>query len=143
MPRKKAPHGKTRREKLFVIPATPAGWREYAGLFESRKLVAPPPSTDIVLVADARGLVCGVSLYPSSGPYVFVEHLASNPQRPLRLRHRGVSLLAALVRSYCAIHSKYPVVVVRSRGLCKMLGRLGYETQVAVVMTAKPILEVP
>jgi hypothetical protein len=82
-------------------------------------------------------------MYPTKGPYVFVENLATCPGAGLRLRHRAVVLLVYLVRSYVAARGKHPIVVARHRGIVRLLARSGFVAQPAVVMTCNPTMEIP
>jgi len=127
---------------LHVVPKTPELYGHYMSWFQSRGAALPPPSDDMILIADPRGALCGVSLYPTTGPYVFAEHMATNPMAPLRLRHRAVAALLRALRAYCAMRAKYPLVVIRHRALVRMLVREGFTHQPAVVMSADPVMRI-
>lgn len=132
-----------RPSPLIVTPNTPETWETFCRWFDGRKLPRPPLPEDSLFVGDARGIVAGVCFYPTKGPYVLVENLATLAVAPLRVRHRAVVLLVSLVRAYTAARAKYPLVVVRHRGIVRLLARNGFTAQQAVVMTAPPRLEVP
>lgn len=134
---------KPKRSPLYVIPNTPETWEHFGRFFDARKALRPPGTEDTLFVADARGLVAGVCLYPTRGPFFFLEHLSTNPGCPAKLRHRAVVLLATLVRAYAAAHSKYPIAVVRHRSISRILQRHGFTHSPGAVLTAAPILEVP
>lgn len=137
------PSKKGKRPPLYVIPNSAETWEAFGRFFDARKTLRPAPTPDALLVADARGLVAGVCLYPTSGPYVLVENLATNPGCPGRLRHRAVVLLVTLTRAYSATHSKFPIVIVRHRSLAKLLAKKGFHHQPGAILTSAAILEVP
>lgn len=89
-----------------------------------------------VFIGDQRGLVCGVCLYPTEGPYCLVEHLSTNPACGARLRHRGVLAAARTLRGYLSVAGKYPVMVIRHRALVRILAREGFRSMPGVVMSS-------
>lgn len=130
------------RLPLVLVPRTDETYRRYQAMFAAHAAEQPPPSEDVIFVGYGSELVCGVSLYPTAGPYLFAEHLATNPRAPLRMRHRAVVLLLRALRAYSAMRSKYPMVVIRHRSLIRMLTREGFAHQAAVLMSAAPALPV-
>lgn len=131
-----------RRAPLYIVPNMPELWEAFGRFFDARQVPRPVPSEDVLLVADARGLIAGVCLYPCRGPFVIVEHLSTNPGAPARLRHRAVTLLVTLVKTYAATKARYPIVVVRKPSLVRLLAKNGFLSQQAVVMTCNPTYEV-
>lgn len=131
------------RPALTVHPNTPETWELFCRWFDARKLPRPPYPEDSFFVGDARGIVAGVCLYPTKGPYVLAENLSTLAVAPLRIRHRAVSLLVSLVRAYSCARAKFPLVVVRHRGIVRLLARSGFTPQQAIVMSAPARMEVP
>ena len=136
MASKKKPRIRPVPTPLFAVPASLETWNEYIGWFALRRLPVPPVPEHSIFIGDARGLICGAGLYPTKGPYVFAEHLATNPSCPSKLRHRAVSSLAAVARAYCATTAKFPLIVIRHRALVRILMRAGYVTTPGIIMTA-------
>lgn len=124
---------------LFIVPRTDEVTGHYFSWFQARGLPPPVPSLDGIFIGCDGGLICGAMLDPTQGPYLFAEHLATNPQAPVRLRHRAVSLLIRTLRAYSAITSKYAMVIIRSGSLIRILSREGFSAQSAVVMTTNPV----
>lgn len=134
---------KAKRPPLTVSPNSPETWEVFCRWFDARKLPRPPYPEDSLFVGDARGIVAGVCMYPTKGPYAIIENLSTCPGAGIRIRHRAVVLLVSLVRAYLAARAKFPLVVVRRRSLVRLLARSGFVSQQAVVMTASPVMEVP
>lgn len=128
---------------LLAVPCSEAVWREFSSWFAARGLPAPPCPEDTCFIADARGLICGVCLYPTKGPYFIAESMATNPAVPIRLRHRALVALLGQLRSYAALRAKIPIAIIRHRSLVRILSRLGWKHQEALVMSADPIREIP
>ena len=129
--------------KLVLVPRTQRVMEEYASWFIARKLPLPILGTDTLFIADPRGVLAGVCLYPTEGGFILVEHLATNPAAPMKTRHRAVVALAKAVRVYAAAKSKYPVAVVRSRGILRVMLKEGFAMQPGVVVQAEPLAEAP
>lgn len=124
---------------LHVVPRTAELQQQWLSWHQTRGSMPAIPE-DMILIADGRGLICGCGLFPTAGPYVLAEHLATNPSAPMRLRHRAVSALLRTLKAYCAMRAKHPIAIIRHRSLVRLLAREGFSAQSAVVMSASPVL---
>lgn len=107
--------------------------------FTQRNLGAPPRPADGVWVGTERGLlVCGVCLYPTDGPYCVVEHSASDPSAPVRLRHAASVALIDGVRTYGALRSKNMLCFPRDKGILRLLEKGGFSRSPAVCVYHPP-----
>lgn len=125
---------------LHVVPRTPEFQAQWLSWHQARGGPMPAIPEDMILIADPRGLLCAVGLFPTKGPHVFAEHLSTNPAAPLRLRHRAVMALLRALKAYCAMRAKYPLVIIRHRSLMRMLTREGFAPMPAVVLSTDPTL---
>lgn len=94
------------------------------------------------LVAEGDDLVAGVCIYDTTGPHLFFEHLVTNETAPLRLRHAAVKLMAKEMISYARTVGKIPHVLVRLKGIEKVLRSVGLVPSGLQSMTCPfPLLE--
>ena len=93
------------------------------------------PSRMAILVAEGKELIAGVMVYDSTGPFLFFEHLLTDPEAPLRKRHHAVTLMAQELMHMCRHFGKVPQVSVRHRGIQRILERVGLQAPGATVMT--------
>lgn len=128
---------------MKVVANTQQTWNEYSRLFLLRKLSPPPWSEHALFIEHSPDMVAGFCMYPTKGPYVFCEHLVTNPTLPAKVRHKGLCVLLGSLKLYCAATGKVPLIVARHRGLVKVLRRMGYLPQQALVLTAVPEMEIP
>lgn len=102
-------------------------WGDYASWLTARGKPIPFPSQGIVIASDGVPL-CGALLYPTVGPYVFVEHAATNPKAPLRARHGAFSALLEAIREAGRASNQTPICLVQpSAGMKRLLMKAGYE----------------
>lgn len=111
-------------------------WKEFLRFHEARKAPFPAEPRDALFVADGQHLRAGVCMYPTEAGYVLVEHLATSPWARLRDRHRAVVVLASAVRLYCTARGKFPLMVIRSRSIGRILQRAGYVYYPGAVFSA-------
>ena len=119
---------------MRLVCANPDWLAKYQQLCVDRELrYTPWPSRLALLAAEGDSLVAGVMAYDTSGPFLFFEHLVTDPSAPLSLRWAAVDLMASEVLTVCRVLSKLPQVVVSSRGIAKILRRHGLQSTHAVV----------
>lgn len=109
---------------------------KYQGLVEKRALgYRPWPSRLTLLVAEGQELIAGVMVYDSTGPFLFFEHLVTNPDFPARARWAAVKLMAVQMVEMCRHFGKVPQVTVRHKGIRRILESVGLVWPGAGVMT--------
>ena len=132
---------------MKVVANAQQTWNEYSRLFLLRKLSPPPHSEHALFIVHGEPqrpeMVAGFCMYPTKGPYVFCEHLVTNPGVRPMVRHKGLCVLLGALKLYCASTGKVPLIVARHKGLVKVLMRAGYLPQQALVLTAVPEMEIP
>lgn len=93
------------------------------------------PRQGLAVVTETGVFMAGAGIYDTAGPWVLIEHLATNPMAPARLKHQAVMWLGRGVLASCTAMNKQPIVFVRSRGLAMVMLRLGGQiSQSAVVI---------
>lgn len=126
---------------MELSPLHPQLWAEFQTFFQSRNAPLPPVPKDCLFVTvpeqvGTSRVIAGIGMYPTEAQYVLVEHLATNPAASTRDRHRAVSLLASAVRLYCTARGKFPLLVIRSRAIGRILQRAGYVFYPGAVFSA-------
>lgn len=116
-------------------------WAEFQVFFQCRKQPLPPVPKDSFFVTAPEPIaftrvIAGVGMYPTEANYCLVEHLGTNPSARLADRHRAVVLLASAVRLYCTARGKFPLMVIRSRSIGRILQRAGYVYYPGAVLSA-------
>lgn len=100
--------------------------RKYQELCEQRQLnFIPWLSPRALMVAEGKDLVAGVMVYDSTGPFLFFEHLVTNETATHRQRWAAVDLMASEVLVMCRHAGKLPQIIVRHKGIAKILRRHG------------------
>jgi hypothetical protein len=93
----------------------------------------PWPSRLALLAARGDDLVAGVMAYDTTGPFIFFQHLVTNPLAPIRARWAAVDLMAGEILGMCRMLNKLPEITVSSRGIAKILRRHGLQNTQAVL----------
>lgn len=101
---------------------------KYEDLCFQRDLPFKPwPSRLALLAAYGSGLVAGVMVYDSSGPFLHFQHLVTNETAPLKTRWAAVDLMASEILTLCRHMNKLPMVLVSHKGIAKILKRHGLQ----------------
>ncbi len=123
---------------LRVVPCTQQLFTEYVQAHAARGNWTPPAHAEGIWVIDETGaFVAGVQLF-AAGPYLLAEDLATSIKQPLRLRHAAAELIAGQAVGFAIASCKTLRMTVRSKGLRRMLRRLGFKTQAALPMFFLP-----
>ncbi len=121
---------------MKLVCATEQWLGKYQELGVKRKLGFQPwPSRMAILVAEGLELVAGVMVYDSTGPFLFFEHLITNPSMPSRTRWAAVNLMAEEMMVMCRHFGKVPQITVRHKGVKRILERAGLVWPGVGVMT--------
>lgn len=91
--------------------------------------------------ADGHGLILGLALYDSPA-FVMAEEMVSKPGTPAWLVHLAVRLAASSWLIYCAANCKYPILHTSSRGLARLLQKMGFNLTGYATLTRVPLHEV-
>lgn len=125
--------------RLYVAPISDAIWHEYKTLLAAAKRRVPNAQPDGVWIVDDRGhLVAGCLFYPTPGEYMFAENMITHPGCHPRLAQQAISLIVEQLIFRCATSGKYPMVIIRHRGLRNLLRRMGFDEQPCYQMSAYP-----
>ncbi len=121
---------------MRLVCATEQWLGKYQELARARNLGFQPwPSRMAILAVDGQDLLAGVMVYDSTGPFLFFEHLITNPDVSPRARWAAVSSMAEEMMSMCRHFGKVPQVTVRHKGIKRILERVGLVWPGAGVMT--------
>jgi hypothetical protein len=110
---------------MRLVCVSEAWWGKYTDLLFQRKAPAPWPTRTVLFVAEGNELVAGVCIYDTTGPHLFFEHLVTNETAPLRLRHGAVKLMAKEMVSYARTVGKLPHILVKHKGIERILRSVG------------------
>lgn len=110
---------------MRLVSVTQEWWSKYVEICESRGALVSWPTKTALFVAEGRELVAGVLIYDTSGPHIFVEHLVTNETATLRQRHGAVKMMAKELMSYARTVGKIPHILVRHKGIERVLMSVG------------------
>lgn len=123
---------------MRLVCVTEHWMRKYQELFQTRELGYTPWASRLALfVANGDELVAGVMVYDTSGPFLFFEHLVTNPAVSHRQRWMAVDMMAAEMLTMCRHAGKLPQVIVKHRGIAQILKRYGLRETGAVSLTCE------
>jgi hypothetical protein len=118
----------------LVCPTEP--WMsKYKDLYFQRTGQEVWPSRLALLAVEGQDLIAGVMVYDTSGPFLFFEHLVTNETAPLRVRWEGVDLMASEIRAMCRMVGKLPFLLIRHRGIERIIRRYGLQSTGAVAFS--------
>jgi len=120
---------------MRLVCVTQRWWDKYAEICEHRKVPLSWFTKTALFVAEGEELVAGVLIYDTTGPYLFFEHLVTNETATLRQRHKAVKMMAEQVVPYCRTVGKYPMIMVRHKGITAVLKGIGMVSAQASGMT--------
>lgn len=127
---------------MRLVCITEAWWMKYVDICFHRKAPQPWPTRRGLFVAEGDDLVAGVCIYDTDGPHLFFEHLVTNETAPLKLRHAAVTLMAREMMQYSRVVNKLPHILVRHKGIEKILKSVGLVPSGAWSLTCPfPLLE--
>lgn len=124
---------------FFVHGVTDGVWTEYCSWFDARGVSPPPFVSDSIFVAQPGILLAGCCIYPCDGPYAVVEYAATNPAAPMRLTRDAMLFGAAQLTTYGAMRKKTMLCFPSSRGMERLLSRVGFGFSSVPVMKRGPI----
>jgi hypothetical protein len=67
---------------------------------------------------------CEVELIDTTGRWMLAEHLSTNQDLPLRVRHEGVARMVPFIEATCLAHGKQLMICTSSKGLERGLARM-------------------
>ncbi|MBW2675805.1 MAG: hypothetical protein JRD89_20760 [Deltaproteobacteria bacterium] len=113
---------------LYIAPYTLFNWYVYLDWFKQRELDLPSQPKEMILVADedTDDLVGGACVYPTEGPWVFIEHMSFKPDLPKSLILRGMYHGMQAARGLGAMIGKRPLIHSSHPSIDAMLARCGY-----------------
>lgn len=112
--------------------------RKYLALCKARELTYVPwLSRMAVYIVEGETMLCGVQVYDTTGPFLFFEHLVTNPDVSPRVRYAAAYLLIEEGMNMCRMFGKYPQVVVRHVGIKNLLKRHGFFHPGTILMTCE------
>ncbi len=125
---------------MFVGVLTPKSWAEYQTFFTDRELTAPPPPKRVVFVRDdeTQALVAGVCLYPTDGPYLFLEHFSYSPKLSAKDGLKAIRFLCAVVKGVAAVEAKTPLILTAVKGIADAIMAEGFQHSPVSVYYAVP-----
>lgn len=120
---------------MRLVCVTQHWWNKYVEICEHRKTLVPWFSKSGLFVAEGDELVAGVLIYDTAGPFTFFEYLVTNETATPRQRLKAVKMMAEQVVPYCRTVGKYPMIMVRHKGITGILKRIGMVSAQASGMT--------
>ena len=94
--------------------------------------IKPWPSRLGILVAHGDELIAGVMAYDTTGPFIFFEHLVTNETAPPKQRWAAVDMIAGEVLTVCRVMGKLPQMLIRHKGVERIIRRHGLQSTHAV-----------
>lgn len=103
-------------------------WDKYILALQARSSPTPhPASIGFAAVTDQGHFAAGVAIYPADR-LVVAEFLVTNPDIPMWERHQAVVEMGKALQTYGLVANKTPMVMVRHRGIARVLTKLGFAT---------------
>ncbi len=93
------------------------------------------PSRLSVMVAEGKELIAGVMAYDTTGAFVVFEHLVTNETASLKTRYKAADKLVGECVRMCRLMGKVPFVIVRHKGIQRILEKHGLVAPGAFFMT--------
>lgn len=123
---------------MKAVCVSDAWSRKYLELCKARELPYTPWLSRLaVYIVEGDTLLCGVQVYDTTGPFLFFEHLVTNPAVSARVRYAAAYLLIEEGMHMCRVFGKYPQVVVRHGGIKSLLEKHGFFHPKTIVMTCE------
>lgn len=120
---------------MRLVCITQHWWDKYAEIHQHRETICPGPHRTGLFVAEGDELVAGVLIYDTNGPHLFFEHLVTNETASPRKRYEAVKMMAKEMISYSRTVGKVPHIIVRHKGIERILKKVGLVEYGAKAMT--------
>ena len=128
--------GRNLRGFMRIVCVSDDWSRKYLKLCKAREMTYTPWLSRLaVYVVEGDVMLCGVQVYDTTGPFLFFEHLVTNPAVSPRLRYAASDLLIEEGMNMCRMFGKYPQVVVRHGGIKNLLKKHGFFHPGTILMT--------
>ncbi len=114
---------------MRVVPLTADSFAIYASWWAERGLPAPPPGNRAIMLAEGDQLVSGQMLYTTDGPYLLLEHFATNPKVSPRLGHRACKMNLEIAKGLAAMEGKTPITLAGKKGIVALLEQSGWKLE--------------
>lgn len=130
----------------LLIEGMLAWYNAYSAWFDHYGQSPPPFHPHGVIVTQVVGdgpirykrPIAGALIYESEGPFAIVDRVATNPLVNARLRHEALVAGAEALATYGMMRSKVMMCLPNSKGLEKVLERVGFKHENVRVMTIRP-----
>ena len=125
---------------LYIAPFSLYHWYVYLDWFKQRDEPLPYPPKQMILIADedTDELLGGACVYPTEGPWMFMEHVTFKPGLDNNLILRGVRLGVEAAKGLGASVGKRPVIHSSRRSIDAMLDSCGYTRSDIVCWYTEP-----
>jgi hypothetical protein len=120
---------------MRLVCVTQRWWDKYVEICEHRKVPYPWATKTALFAAEGDDLVAGVLIFDTTGPHLFFEHLVTNETATLKQRHEAVTMMAKEMMSYSRTVGKIPHIIVRHKGIERVLKKVGLVSSGAWSMT--------
>jgi hypothetical protein len=125
--------------RLLLFPLNEVTWKQFTSWYHSRELPYPPQPEDVIFVgAETGDLICGVCLYPTSGPFCLVEYASTNPLVGGRVKLAAVHLLVQQIQVYGALRGKNMLCFPRDKSIHRLLLKAGAIVSPATAVYFRP-----
>lgn len=111
---------------LKLAPDNRENRETFVSWFRQRGLLEPILGRHVLMIADDKGLVGGVVLYVTDGPWMFVEHGTVRPNETLAMIDRVIKFGIQAARDIGIFFCKVPIVHVQDNYLGKILMENGF-----------------
>jgi hypothetical protein len=113
---------------LYIAPCNLYNWYVYLDWFKQRNLIFPVQPKEAIFIADEDNdeLIGGACVYPTEGPWIFIEHMSFKPGLSKSLILRGMYHGMQAARGLGAMMGKRPLIHSNHPSIDAMLARCGY-----------------
>lgn len=127
---------------MELAPYNMQNWQEYVSWFKRRGAPVPPPPIHAVFVSHDGDLIIGCCYYVGDPPYMYFEHLCSNPDVSPSLSHRALVFGVRAIMAMGTFHSRIVLIFARHQGIINVLKKCGFHQEPSVVFYAVPGAEI-
>jgi hypothetical protein len=121
------------KNDLYLVPGNAANWKTFLGWFSERGEPTPFISKQSVMIADDEGLVGGVCVYVSDGPWMFIEHASCRPNISPGNMKRVLDFGLQAARELGNVFTKVPLLHISNRYIAESAEKLGFVNSGSVV----------
>lgn len=111
---------------LKLAPDNRENRETFVSWFRQRGLLEPILGRHVLMISDDKGLIGGVVLYVTDGPWMFVEHGTVRPNESLAMIERVIKFWIQAARDIGIFFCKVPIVHVQDNYLGKILLKNGF-----------------